>query len=78
MLNIFKYKKLYKELLLDFNTLGDKCAELERLNKNLKIAVSTAKRHSQNFKSQIEILENEIVKLKEKKNVKNSSKKKTI
>ena len=75
MLNIFKYKKLYNELLNDFNTLGDRCAELERLNKNLKIAASTAKRHSQNFKSQIETLENEILKLKEKKNV---SKKKKI
>lgn len=75
MLNIFKYKKLYNELLLDFNLLGDRCAELEKLNKNLKIAVSTAKRHNQNFKSQIEILENEILKLREKKNV---SKKKKI
>lgn len=75
MLNIFKYKKLYNELLLDFNLLGDRCAELERLNKNLKIAVSTAKRHNHNFKEQIETLENEILKLKEKKNV---SKKKKI
>lgn len=70
MLNIFKYKKLYNELLSDFNLLGDRCAELERLNKNLKIAVSTAKRHNHNFKEKIETLENEILKLKEKKNAK--------
>ncbi len=78
MLNIFKYKKLYEELLIDFNLLGDRCAELERLNKNLRIAVSTTKRYNANCKVQIEFLENEILKLKEKSNGKSSSKKKTI